>query len=225
MQTSASTYALVIDDHPLVAQGIEQLLMRIPPIDKVTMVSSAAEGLSAIAATGAPLMVMMDFWLEEGSSTHFVANILTLAPQTRVLMMSGDNHPTLAGKVRAAGAHGLVHKSCTPEQFMQVVKDLLGGAPWVEHISPQLSAQQRASSTQLSMSGRELGLTQRQTQVLDLILKGKPNKAIAQALNLSEYTVKEHVTAILQKLECTNRVELITQLQGVDLQLIGSAVG
>ena len=220
MPPSPTPYALVIDDHPMVAQGIGQMLALLPGVDEVRHVVSAAEGLQTIAALGAPLIVIMDFWLEDGGSTRFVTDILTLAPDTRVLMVSGDNHPTLAGKVRSAGAHGLLHKSCTPDQFQTAVQAVLAGTPWVEHGGPQKAdALRAAASVQLRMSGADLGLTQRQAQVLDLVLKGKPNKVIAQALTLSEYTVKEHVTAVLQKLGCTNRVELITRMQGVELVL------
>ena len=64
---------------------------------------------------------------------------------------------------------------------------------------------------------RELGITTRQAQVLTLVLRGKPNRAIAQALSLSEHTIKEHVTAVLQRLGAANRVELFTKLRGVEL--------
>jgi DNA-binding NarL/FixJ family response regulator len=55
--------------------------------------------------------------------------------------------------------------------------------------------------------------------VLSLLLQGKPNRAIAQALNLSEYTVKEHVTALLQRLGASNRVALITRMRGIEVDL------
>jgi DNA-binding NarL/FixJ family response regulator len=69
------------------------------------------------------------------------------------------------------------------------------------------------------MSARELGITARQAQVLSLLLQGKSNRAIAQALNLSEYTVKEHVTALLQRLGASNRVALITRMRGIEVDL------
>ncbi|MBF5004136.1 response regulator transcription factor [Diaphorobacter caeni] len=213
------SYALVIDDHPMVAQGMGQMLSQLSGVSEVRHVVNAAEGLQTIAALGSPLIVVMDFWLEDGDSTHFVTDILTLAPDTRVLMVSGDSHPALPGKVSAAGAHGLIHKSCTPDQFNAAVLAVLSGSPWVTHEAPDKAQAKRPAAAQLRMSGNDLGLTQRQTQVLDLVLKGKPNKAIAQTLTLSEHTVKEHVTAILQKLGSTNRVELITRMQGVDLIL------
>ena len=69
------------------------------------------------------------------------------------------------------------------------------------------------------MSAKELGITSRQAEVLNLVLLGKPNRAIAQTLNLSEHTVKEHVTALLQRLEASNRVELITRMHGIEIEL------
>ena len=67
------------------------------------------------------------------------------------------------------------------------------------------------------MTAKELGVTARQVEVLNLVLQGKPNRAIAQALNLSEHTVKEHVTALLQRLGASNRVELITRMHGIEI--------
>lgn len=221
--TSSSTipYALVIDDHPMVAHGMGLMLGLVPGLRHVELAHTASDGLKAIALRGAPLVVVMDFWLEDGSSSRFVSDILALAPDTRLLMVSGDSHPALPAKVRATGAHGLLHKSCPPEPFREAVAALLAGAAWVEHGSALTGHGDRSASTPQrtpqGISGADLGLTQRQGQVLDLVLRGKSNRAIAEALSLSEYTVKEHVTGILQKTGCTNRVELITQMQGVDL--------
>ncbi|QNN56762.1 response regulator transcription factor [Diaphorobacter ruginosibacter] len=217
--TSSSTvpYALVIDDHPMVAHGMGLMLGLVPGLRHVELAHTASDGLKTIALRGAPLVVVMDFWLAEGSSSRFVSDILALAPDTRLLMVSGDSHPALPAKVRATGAHGLLHKSCPPEPFREAVAALLAGAAWVEHASAPTGHGDRSASTPQRMSGADLGLTQRQGQVLDLVLRGKSNRAIAEALSLSEYTVKEHVTGILQKTGCTNRVELITQMQGVDL--------
>ncbi len=68
---------------------------------------------------------------------------------------------------------------------------------------------------EIRLAPADIGLTPRQGEILALVLDGLPNKPIASSLHLSEHTVKEHLTAILQKLEARNRVELIAKLRGV----------
>lgn len=212
----ALPYALVVDDHPLVAQGAAHVLTTSAGVHQVRCASHGDEALTMIAALGEPVITVVDFWLEKGDSLAFVQNILSLAPGTRILMTSGDRHPALPSKAKTAGAHGFVHKSSPASEFQAAVQVLLSGRSWFEHKAPDYSASS-APTSKLHMSAKELGVTARQLEVLNLVLQGKPNRAIAQALNLSEHTVKEHVTALLQRLGASNRVELITRLHGIEI--------
>ncbi|MEG2048037.1 MAG: response regulator transcription factor [Comamonas sp.] len=212
----AQPYALVVDDHPLVAQGAAHVLTTSAGVHEVRCVSHGDEALTMIATMGEPVITVVDFWLEDGDSLSAIQSILALAPGTRILVTSGDKHPALVSKVRAAGAHGFVRKSSPASEFQASVQALLAGRTWFEESSSSPAA---TSANTLRMSAKELGITSRQAEVLNLVLLGKPNRAIAQALNLSEHTVKEHVTALLQRLEASNRVELITRMHGIEIEL------
>ena len=212
----AQPYALVVDDHPLVAQGAAHVLTTSAGVHEVRCVSHGDEALTMIATMGGPVITVVDFWLEDGDSLSFIQSILALAPGTRILVTSGDKHPALVSKVRAAGAHGFVRKSSPASEFQASVQALLAGRTWFEESSSSPAA---TSANTLRMSAKELGITSRQAEVLNLVLLGKPNRAIAQTLNLSEHTVKEHVTALLQRLEASNRVELITRMHGIEIEL------
>ncbi|MGU3625157.1 LuxR C-terminal-related transcriptional regulator [Comamonas sp. C24C] len=219
-QLSAPPYALVVDDHPLVAEGMAQVLMTSAGVRQVRCAAHGNEALAVIAALGEPVITVMDFWLEDGASLEFVHSILALAPGTRILVTSGDKHPAIVNKAAAAGVHGFVHKSSTAQVFQMAVQALLSGRSWFEALPPIPAAPPAsAAGSTLHMSARELGITARQSQVLSLLLQGKPNRAIAQTLNLSEYTVKEHVTALLQRLGASNRVALITRMRGIEVDL------
>ena len=212
----ALPYALVVDDHPLVAQGAAHVLTTSAGVKQVRCASQGDAALTMIAAMGEPVITVMDFWLESGDSLAFVQNILALAPGTRILMTSGDRHPALVSKAKAVGAHGFVHKSSPASEFQAAVQALLSGRTWFDAAPPGPGAAV-APVTRLHMTAKELGVTARQVEVLNLVLQGKPNRAIAQALNLSEHTVKEHVTALLQRLGASNRVELITRMHGIEI--------
>jgi DNA-binding NarL/FixJ family response regulator len=206
----------VIDDHPLTALGVAQFLQQMG-IEDVPTVSEAGQALHHIAGRGAPCLAVVDFWLGDGASTTIVNDILALAPSCRVLMTSGDTHPAIARKAQAAGAHGFVPKAHSPQLLHQAVTALLSGNEWFDAPLPARPA--AASASAIRMTANELGLTPRQAQVLSLVLQGRPNQSIAQHLHLSPHTVKEHVAAVLQRLGVHNRIEAITQLQGVALEL------
>ncbi|MCO4094037.1 MAG: response regulator transcription factor, partial [Acidovorax sp.] len=104
-----------------------------------------------------------------------------------------------------------------PEVFAQAVEALLGGLAWF--MPPPAQHGQPARSRDMPVTPAELGLSVRQGEVLALVLQGLPNKRIALQFDLSESTVKEHMSAILQRLGARTRVEAITQLRGRRLVL------
>ncbi|CAM3855408.1 response regulator transcription factor [Paracidovorax anthurii] len=226
---SRTRYGLVVDDHPLVAHGMTEFLRLHPGLDAAHHVPNMPEALRAIARHGPPAVALVDFWLADGSTAPFIRDLLAMAPQARVLVMSGDDHPAIAFKARASGAHGFVHKQQEPEVFAAAVAALLDGTSWFR--TPDLPAPGAALACagtplarEVQISPGDLGLTPRQGQILALVLAGQPNKPIAATLHLSEHTVKEHITAILQKLGARNRVELIARLRGVRLELPEAAL-
>ncbi|WP_404976932.1 MULTISPECIES: LuxR C-terminal-related transcriptional regulator [unclassified Acidovorax] len=187
-----------------------------PGLDDAVCVCTTQEALRTIAAQGAPALALVDFWLADGTTTHFIRDLLALAPQVRVLMVSGDSHPAILLKAQGSGAHGFVHKQHSPEVFAAAATALLQGGTWFETLPPIDDAPLQSHAIPLAPT--DLGLTPRQGQILAHVLEGQPNKHIAGALNLSEHTVKEHVTAILGKLGVRNRVEAIARLRGVRLE-------
>ena len=204
-------YALILDDHPLVARGVAEFLRSRLPHMEVAVAAHADELAPLIEARGAPAIALVDFWLADGATLHLIAHLRTRCPVTAVAVMSGDDDPAVIEQVRAAGAHGFIHKQEPPETFAQAIEALLGGLAW---FTPGTHAQRPARSRELPVTPAELGLSARQGEILALVLQVLPNKRIAQQYALSESTVKEHMTAILQRLGARTRVEAITRLRG-----------
>uniref|UniRef100_UPI0035A01AA8 response regulator n=1 Tax=Delftia acidovorans TaxID=80866 RepID=UPI0035A01AA8 len=209
-------YALVIDDHPLTAMGVSEFLKQFG-LSEVHAVADAGEGLQCMAGRGSPHLAIVDFWLGASAGTDVVREIRTLAPACRVLMTSGDTHGAIALKARAAGAHGFVLKSQPPQVLQQAVAALLRGETWFP--AAPLAPQSPGGAHAIRMTAAELGLTPRQAQVLDLVLRGLPNPSIARLLHLSPHTVKEHVAGALQRLGVHSRIDAITRMQGIALEL------
>lgn len=188
--------AWVVDDHPLVASGIANYLQAHCRMTAVQVHASLPPG----PAAPAPALLVLDHWLAGQAPLDVLIAWRHHHPHTRVLMISGDVDPAVWQAARAAGADGFVHKHEPPETFGAAVQALLAGLHWFPADAPP-----PARST-------ELGLTQRQQQVLDAVLRGWPNRRIAEALHLSEATIKNHVTAIYAQLGVANRIELLVRL-------------
>jgi DNA-binding NarL/FixJ family response regulator len=115
-------------------------------------------------------------------------------------------------KVRRLSVDGFMLKQAEPAVFALAVAAVLRGDAWFDNTSVVSSS--AGQERNLPLSAAELGLTPRQGEVLALMPKGLPNKRVAQALSLTEQTVKEHVSGILERLGARNRIELITRLRG-----------
>jgi DNA-binding NarL/FixJ family response regulator len=209
-------YAVVVDDHPLAGRGVAEYLRGHAEIEAVHTVRNAQDCLTLLAQHGPALLAIIDFWLADGTTAELVTQLRQRSPTTALLVLSGDDDPNVAALVKSCGAHGFVHKQQPPEVFAQAVEEVLKGGSWYP---AQAAGAMRSSMRELPVTPVELGLSPRQGEILQLVLQGMPNKRIAQNLALSESTVKEHVTGILQKLGVTNRVEAITKLRGRRLVL------
>lgn len=208
--------AMVVDDHPLVVSGIAEFLQSHCGFQQVQTASGGQECLRLLQQAPAPSLVVVDFWLADGTAADLVSAIRRVAPAARLLAISGDEDAAVIFKARQAGTDGFVHKQATPALFADAVAALLRG----ELFFPQLCTNvlEMPQRRNLPLSARDLGLTARQGEILAMMLRGLPNKRIAQQLALSDSTVKEHVTGILNRLGVSNRVEAITLLRGRQLE-------
>lgn len=209
-------YALILDDHPLVAQGVAAFLRARLPSLEVVVAAQAEAAREILALRGAPSIALVDYWIAHDTTLDLVTDLRARFPATPVAVMSGDDDPAVVAQVRAAGAHGFIHKQEPPEVVAQAVEALLGGLAWFQPLPHPASP---VRSREIPVSPAELGLSTRQGEILSLVLQGFPNKRIAREYDLSESTVKEHMTAILQRLGARTRVEVITQLRGRRLVL------
>ena len=213
---SYSHYALILDDHPLVAHGMAEFLRARLPRMEVVVAGGADDLLRWVNMRGAPAIVLIDFWLAEGAAVGLITQVRSHCPGTPLAVISGDDNPAVMEQARQAGAQGFIHKQAMPETFGQAVDALLGGLTWFE---PGPLGSQPPRSRDLPVTPAELGLSARQGQILALVLQGLPNKRIASQLDIAESTVKEHVTGILERLRVHTRIEAITLLRGRRLDL------
>ena len=206
------SYALICDDHPLVGRGLRELLKDHPLLTSSACTASEQECLEFMAEHGQPSIVVADFWLANQVSESLVTEIGKSWPQVPVLMMSADDDPVVQLKCQQWGAKGFISKQASPGVIREAVSSVIQGLGWYMPLDAQANTSP-IRRNQWPVTARELGLTVRQGQILAMILDGLPNKRIAQNLSVTEATVKEHVTGVLQKLGVKSRVEAIAQLK------------
>jgi DNA-binding NarL/FixJ family response regulator len=213
---TAQQTALVIDDHPLVARGIADFLQSHCAFSLVTAVTDVKDLWSYLATSVMPSLIVVDFWLPGGASLILLSELKTKYPNTSLLVISADDNVAVENKVHAAGVQGFLHKQEAPEVFVHAVNTIMNGDTWFNSVEQRLLSNYQPN--ELPVTAQELGLTARQGQILSMVMNGLPNKRIAKALNLTEQTVKEHVTGILNRLGVNNRVEAMTKLRGRRLE-------
>jgi DNA-binding NarL/FixJ family response regulator len=202
---------LVVDDHPLYRSGVAYTLQT-TGMD-VTVVECAAldaafqrldDGLQAD-------LLILDLQMPGYSGLDSVRAVRSRRPELPVLVLSGNEDPAVVHECIELGAFGFLSKSAGSDQFHAALTRVLAGGVYLPPASLSVAAPARRA--QQDAWGR-LGarLTERQRQVLLGIVQGKPNKAIARDLGLSDTTVKSHVAHILEALVVSNRTEAVYAL-------------
>jgi DNA-binding NarL/FixJ family response regulator len=211
-EVTALAYVLICDDHPLVGRGIRELLKGHPQIVESVCTSSEHECFQYIESHGAPIALILDFWLRGNASEHLVIRLRDNWPEVPILMISSDDDPVVQLKCEQWGTQGFISKQASPMVVVNAVTAVIRGLDWFEPPNPDVLGSS-IRKNQWPITAAELGLTTRQGQILAMIIEGLPNKRIALNLNVAEATVKEHVTIVLQKLGVKSRVQAISKLQ------------
>jgi DNA-binding NarL/FixJ family response regulator len=211
------SFAIVLDDHPLVGRGMAQYLQAIHPELTVHVATVWAQVQEHIQVSGCPQVLVADVWLADNNSLAALVQWRALCPGIPWLAISGDDDPLMQKRVRLAGAQGFVHKQASPEVFGLAFAAVVAGEQWYESDTAAVTAEYRPR--EWAVTPAELGLTPRQGEILALVLRGLPNKRIALMLSLSESTVKEHLTGIFERIGVKSRVEILTHLRGRQLVL------
>lgn len=204
---------IVVDDHPIVRQGLASALEDEADFEVVGAVSSAEEALSLVARL-TPEVVLLDLELPGIGGVEAIPGLIGASPATKVLVFTAyDNDERVLGALRA-GARGYLLKGAAVADIARAIRDVASGGSALEpRVAAKLVATLRPSRT--------IGhLTDREREVLRLVAQGLPGKHIARALDISERTVKFHTSSILRKLGADNRaqaVALATQRGLIDL--------
>ena len=210
------TTVLLVDDHPLFLDGVRAALSSSPDIEVVGEAHDRREALEKTRELH-PDVVLMDLNLPDGSGIDATRDILDVSPETRILVitMSVDDDAVVAAM--RAGARGYVVKGAGRADLLQAVHTVsAGGAVFSPTVAERLGS---FFSGLAAQPGREMfpQLSEREREVLDLVARGKDNRAIARELFLSEKTVRNNVSTILTKLDAPSRADAIARARRAGL--------
>jgi two-component system, NarL family, nitrate/nitrite response regulator NarL len=192
---------LIVDDHALLRDGLSALLLQLGP---KTNVIAAADGMEALAIAAAQPdldAVIVDLSMPGMDGGALIQAFGTQQPELPVIVLSASESASDVRRAMALGALGYVPKSANPQTLLSAIRLVLSGEIYV----PPLMLNEAPPDP--STAGSKL--TPRQADVLNCMCKGMSNKAAASALDMSEKTVKAHVTAILRLLGATNRTQAV----------------
>jgi DNA-binding NarL/FixJ family response regulator len=217
---SAAMKILLIDDHALFREGLKFLLRSLDAALEVDEAGNCAKALEYAAARSYDL-VLLDLKMPGVEGLDALAALREAIPGIPLVVISGEDNP---GVVRAAierGAMGFIPKSSTPEVLVQALRLVLAHGVYL----PPTVLDAAAPAPTGGSHGAEgqatsLGLTARQVDVLRCVIQGKPNKIIARELDISEGTVKAHLSSVLRAFGVRNRTEAVYAAAKLGLRLV-----
>jgi DNA-binding NarL/FixJ family response regulator len=194
---------LIIDDHPIVHDGVTAILRPEPDISVVGSAATIAEGLAQIAALD-PDVSLLDLRLPGDDGLDGIARILEAHPSARLITFTAHDADEYVFAAIKAGAKGYVLKGSPAQEIVRAIRQVHGGD---SYLSPAIGA---ALARQVASPRRHGGLlSARELSVLRLVAAGQSNQQIADSLGITERTVKFHVTAIFNKLGADNRAQAV----------------
>jgi len=210
---------LLVDDHALFRDGVALLLKELDPAVQVLHAADLAEALAALGGGAAIDLILLDFILPGMHGLQALETLRERHPGVPLVMLSSQEDQATVLRTIQLGAMGFIPKSAPSGRMFEALRTVLAHGIYVPPIS--LSGIVLPAPARPRTSPAELGLTQRQTQVLRLILEGKPMKLIARELGLSHNTAKTHVSAVLRALAVTTRTQAIVAANRMGLVLEG----
>lgn len=207
----ATIRVCIIDDHAIVRAGLRMLIESHAKMSVLCEASSASQALAQCRGNR-PDVILLDLDLGTENGLDFVAKLIEEFRPCRVLVLTAlqDTQAHLAAV--AAGASGVVVKEQAPETLLAAIEAVHGGESWLGRslmkavmvrVSRDLSGQKKDPE-----AGKIATLTPRETEIVALVSDGFNGEKIAKHLEISEATVRNHLTSILAKLELSNKFEL-----------------
>jgi DNA-binding NarL/FixJ family response regulator len=206
---------LLADDHALVREGLKHALVDLDSDLEFIEAATAAEVVDRLSSHPTIKLALLDLVMPGSTGFGLLAHVCNTYPNLPVTILSGSTDPAQMRKALDVGASGFITKSASAEVMLSALRLIMAGGIYVppEMVRPNSATAEtindpdRRPPLGTDKDARSDALTTRQHEVLERLEEGKSNKQIARELELSEHTVKIHVTRILRALGVSNRTQ------------------
>jgi DNA-binding NarL/FixJ family response regulator len=190
---------LIVDDHYIVRMGLVALVGTESDMEVVAEAGGGNEALE-LFARHQPDLLLLDLRMPDKNGIQTIVEIREKFPEARILVLSAFDGDEDIYRALHAGAQGYVLKNTTGDKLVPALRTVASGQNWIP----------KDVASQLALRKMREQLTTREVEVLSELAKGLANKEIADALSISEHTVKDHLKNILGKLQVADRTEAVT---------------
>ncbi|MBC3213248.1 two-component system response regulator NarL [Serratia fonticola] len=212
MTTEEAATILLIDDHPMLRNGVKQLISMDPRLQVIAEASNGEQGVE-LAELHDPDLILLDLNMPGLNGLATLDRLRQTALSGRVVVFSVSNHEDDVVSALKRGADGYLLKDMEPEELLKALHQAAAGQMVLsEALTPVLAASLRENRPAVERDIQQL--TPRERDILKLIAQGLPNKLIARKLMITESTVKVHVKHLLKKMKLKSRVEAAVWVLG-----------
>ena len=206
---SAPIGVLIVDDHAVVRAGLRMLIDQDPDMKVKSVAANRSEALAA-AASDQPNIIILDIVLGDEDGLSLLPELKAVAPNSRVLVLTGLRSSESQRQAMRAGAMGIVLKEHAVEVLIKAIKKVHHGEVWLDRLTMGSVLQEMTEEKPADPDQEKIAsLTEREREVVTLVGEGLKNKQIAAKLFISETTVTHHLSSVFSKLEVSDRLELI----------------
>ncbi|MEY9592837.1 DNA-binding NarL/FixJ family response regulator [Bradyrhizobium yuanmingense] len=217
---------LIVEDHPLFREALEGALQMAAPTAEILQATSIDGALEQAAAAAELDLILLDLSMPGTTGLSGIIRIRKAFPRIPIVIVSGHQDPQIIAGALSLGVSGYILKSSSKQELAQSIGEVLRGAVCVPAAYRGLVRPQRAAGPAQDLLKRLHELTPQQLRVLEMLKRGLQNKQIAFELNISETTVKVHVSDILRKLNVLSRTKAIVEMSRIDFAtLAGEGAG
>lgn len=204
---------MVVDDHELVRAGMLRLLEQEPKISSIQEASSGEAALELVRNTHFDI-VLMDIQLPGINGVETSNKMLKLAPETRIIVVTGNIESGPIRQLLNAGVRGYITKGSSAQEMSMAIEKVMEGE---QYLSPDVARQLAMQTINGTDPNPFHMLTTRETEIINLLLKGHRNRQISSNLHISEKTVSTHRTRAFDKLQVKTTAELVRLAMRFDL--------
>lgn len=198
-------HILIADDHELILEGLRDTLQSLFPGAYLHLAHNAQAALDIVAEVPEIQLLLTDLFMPDMDGFTFLRTVCNAHPELTVVVLSASENSIHIQKSVDIGVSGYIPKCLSRDEIAAALNLILDGGIFVPHSSTKKSDEQTTNLLMPSREHIEHSLTPRQRDILKSLASGKSNKLIARELNLSQNTVKVHVSAILKILNLSNR--------------------